>query len=233
MSFRILAIFALPVVAVVLLFVVLGFVVWWPLFILTLPAGALVLWFFYNRTDRAILSKLGARQLGEIEGERFHNTVENLTLQSGIDQPKLFVVETEACNLAAVAGKESALIATTGLLDTLDVLELEGVVAHGLTKLSSGAVTYETFAASAAPFVMGWQRELARQWGTGDAGVLAYDITGVGLTRYPPGLRSALERIDGRSTDISGGEALGAAWLVPPQGQRVPLDHRIEVLWEL
>ena len=143
------------------------------------------------------------------------------------------MVESDACNLAAIEGKESALVVTSGLLEALDVLELEGVVAHGLTKLSSGAVTYETFAAAGSPFVMGWQRDLARQWGTGDAGVLAYDITGVALTRYPPGLRSALERIDGRSTDISGGEALGSAWLVPPEGQRVPLDHRIEVLWEL
>ncbi len=232
-ALRILAIFALPVVLVALLFLLLGIFVWWPFYVLILPAAALVLWFLYNRADQSVLSKLGARNLGEREGDRFRNTVENLTLSSGIDHPNLFVIDSEAVNLAAIEGKEPALVATSGLLETLDVMELEGVVAHGLTKLSSGAVSYETLAASASPLITGWQRDKAREWGSGDAGVLAYDISGVGLTRYPPGLRSALERIDGRSTDIAGGEALGAAWLVPPAGQRVPLDHRIEVLWEL
>ena len=233
MLLRILTIFALPIVLALLLFVILGFFVWWPFYLLALPAAALVLWFFYNRTDQTVLGKLDARNLGELEGERFRSTVESLTLQSGIDHPNLFVIDSQACNLAAIDGKEPALVATSGLLETLDVLELEGVVAHGLTKLSSGTMNYETLAASATPFITGWQYNKAREWGSGDAGVLAYDISGVGLTRYPPGLRSALERIDGRSTDIAGGESLGAAWLVPPAGQRVPLDHRIEVLWEL
>jgi len=229
--FRILAIFVVPAAAVALLLLVIGFF-WWPAFVLVLPAAALVAWFLYTRSDQTVLAKLDARHLGKLEGDRFRNTVENLSLQSGIDHPNLWVIETDACNLAAIHGTEPALVATTGLLTTLDVMELEGVVAHGLTKLSSGAVTYETLAAS-APVITGWQRDMARQWGTGDAGVLAFDISGVGLTRYPPGLRSALEKIDGRSTDISGGDSLGTAWLVPPVGQRVPLDHRIEVLWEL
>lgn len=232
MLLRILAIFALPVVLVVVLFVVIGFF-WWPAFLFALPAGALVLWFFYRRADQSVLGRLGARNLGEREGERFRNTVESLSLQSGIDQPNLWVVETDAVNLGAVDGNEPALIATTGLLESLNVMELEGVVAHGLTKLSSRTMAYETLASSAVPFITDWQRNLAQQWGTGDSGVVAYDLSGVGLTRYPPGLRSALERIDGQSTDISGGESLGNAWLVPPTGQRVPLDHRIEVLWEL
>jgi len=230
--FRIFAIFAIPVVAVFLLFIVLGIVVWWPFYLLAIPAAALLLWFLYQRSDQVVLSKLGARNLGELEGDRLRNTVENLTLQSGIDLPNLWVIESEAVNLAAIEGAEPSLIATSGLLDSLDIVETEGVVAHGLAKLSSGATKHETLAA-AAPLITQRQRHMARQWGTGDAGVLAYDISGVGLTRYPPGLRSALEQIDGRSTDISGGEALGTAWLIPPQGQRVPLEHRIEVLWEL
>jgi Zn-dependent protease with chaperone function len=230
---RILAIFALPAVAVLLIFVVLGFVVWWPFYLIAPLAAAATVWFFWYRSDEAILRALDARQLGQTEGQRVLNTVENLCLTSGIDQPEVMVVDTEACNVAVVSGRLDTLVVTTGLLQTLDVMETEGVIAHALTKLSSGAVRYETLAASAQPFITSAQQDLARRWGTGDAGVTAFDISGVGLTRYPPGLRSALEQIDGRSTDIPGGDALGSALLVPPQGQRVPLDHRIEVLWEL
>ncbi len=230
---RILAIFAIPALAALLLFVLLGAFAWWPFYILALPAAGLAVWLMMRRSDSSLLSKLGARQLGAKEGERILNTVENLCLTSGIDQPDVMVIDTPACNLIALSGQNNVLIATTGLLESLDIMEMEGVVAHGLTKLSSGSVHYETLAASAKPFITGAQQDMARRWGTGDAGVLAFDISGVGLTRYPPGLRSALERIDGQSTDIDGADSLGAALLIPPAAQRVPLDHRIEVLWEL
>lgn len=229
---RILAIFAIPALLVLVVFLALGFV-WWPFFILAIPAAIGVAWWFAQRADSVILNRLGARPVGQLEGERILNTLENLCLQSGISQPDVLVLDSPACNIAALSGRNDTLLVTTGLLELLDVMEMEGVVAHALTKLSSGATHYEVLAASGGAMVLDKQRALAREWGTGDAGVLAFDISGVGLTRYPPGLRSALEKIDGRSTDIEGSEALGTAWLVPPAAQRVPLEHRIEVLWEL
>jgi hypothetical protein len=230
---RIFAIFAIPALALLVLFVLLGVIIWWPFYLLAIPAAAITTYYFWYRSDEAVLRALDARNLGQTEGQRILNTVENLCLSSGIDQPNVMIVDTAACNLATVSGRNDTLVATTGLLSELDVMEMEGVIAHALTKVSTGAVRFETLAASASPFITSAQRNLARRWGTGDAGVVAFDISGVGLTRYPPGLRSALERIDGRSTDIPGADALGAALLVPPDGQRIPLGHRIEVLWEL
>ena len=229
---RILAIFAIPALLVLVVFLALGFL-WWPFFILAIPAAIGVAWWLAQRADSVILNRLGARPVGQLEGERILNTLENLCLQSGISQPDVLVLDSPACNIAAVSGRNDTLLVTTGLLELLDVMEMEGVVAHGLTKLSAGTSQYETLAASASPLITQRQRDMARQWATGGTGESAFDISGVGLTRYPPGLRSALERIDGRSTDVAGGEALGSAWLVPPAGQRIPLDHRIEVLWEL
>jgi len=229
---RILAIFAIPAVLVFVVFAALGFV-WWPFWLFALPAAIGVAWWLAQRADRAVLARLGARPIAQREGERILNTLENLCLHSGITQPEVLVLDTDAVNLAAVSGKNDSLLVTTGLLELLDVLEMEGVVAHALTKLSSRSTHYEVLAASIGGLVTTKQRAMAKTWGTGDAGVLAFDISGVGLTRYPPGLRSALEKIDGRSTDIDGASELGAAWLVPPTAQRVPLEHRIEVLWEL
>lgn len=233
MPSRILAIFALPALIVFLLVLIVGYLIWWPLVFLAPFAAAGIVWFLWRRADRSILDKLNARPLGQLERERIMNTVENLCLTSGIDQPDVFAIDSDAINLVALSGVNDSLVATTGLLESFDALEMEGVVAHSLSKLSSGAIAYETLAASAEPLLTGVQRNWVNQWGTGDAGVIAFDISGVGLTRYPPGLRSALERIDGRSTDIEGAEALGSALLVPPAARRIPLDHRIEVLWEL
>lgn len=233
MSTRILAIFAVPAVAIFILFVVLGLLTWWPIALLSIPAAAGVAAWFWWRSDDAVLRTLGSRPLGATEGQRVLNIVENLCLSSGISQPEIQVIDTPACNLATVSCRQHTLVVTTGLLETLDVMEMEGVVAHGLAKIASGAVVYEGLAASAEPLITGPQRDLARRWGSGDAGVMAFDISGVGLTRYPPGLRAALERIEGKPTEIDGAAALGSAWLVPPTAQRVPLEHRIEVLWEL
>lgn len=233
MPARISAIFALPAAAAFVVVAVLGVITWWPLVLLApLVAAGVITWFWW-RSDEAVLRALDVRPLGQTEGQRVLNTVEDLSLKSGIDQPDVRVIDDPACNMAAVSGRADTLVVTTGLLEALNVMEIEGVIAHGLTKLSSGSVRYETFAASAGPWITGAQRSMARRWGTGDAGVLAFDISGVGLTRYPPGLRSALEQIDGRPTDMPTGDALGTAWLVPPNALRVPLEHRIEVLWEL
>lgn len=233
MPTRIFAIFAVPALAVFVLFVLLGALTWWPVALLSVPAAAAVAGWFWWRSDDAILRSLQARPLGQTEGQRVLNIAENLCLSSGISQPEVMVIDSPACNLATVSARRHTLVVTTGLLDALDVMEMEGVVAHGLAKISTEAVMYDSLAASASPFITGLQRDMARRWGSGDAGVAEFDISGVGLTRYPPGLRSALEKIEEKSTDIEGGESLGAAWLVPPSSQRVPLEHRIEVLWEL
>lgn len=233
MNVRSVVIFALPALIAFFVFALLGFV-WWPFWLFALPVAIGVIWLLEQRAEHVVLNRLGARPLGEKEGERISNTVESLCLQSGIDQPDLYVIDSPTSNLASLSTRSGPLlVATTGLLSSLSVMEMEGVVAHGLSKLRSGDTTSETLAMSVAPLITGFQRNKVREWGLGEGGVLSYDIAGVGMTRYPPGLRSALERIHGQSTDIAGAESLGAAWLVPPANMRVPLDHRIEVLWEL
>lgn len=239
MDARVLYIFALPAVLVFSIFVVLGLIFgaiglpWWIPIVLAIPAAFAAVWFMCQRADRAVLTSLSARGVGQTEGQRVLNTVESLCLTSGIAQPNVQVIDNQACNIATVSGREDTLVVTTGLLETLNLMEMEGAVAHGLTKLSTGAAKYGTLAASAKPLITKAQIDTAQRWGSGDAGVVSYDISGVGLTRYPPGLRSALEQIDGRSTDIPGATSLGDAWFVPPSTDKAQLGHRIEVLWEL
>lgn len=236
---RVFYIFAVPAVLVFLAFVALGLIFgaiglpWWLPVLFAVPFAVLTVWFLSQRADEAVLGSLGARGLGQTEGQRVLNTVENLCLTSGIAQPNVQVIDSPACNIAAISGREDTLVVTTGLLETLDLMAMEGAVAHALTKLSTGGVKYGTLAASAKPFISKSQIETAQHWGTGDAGVMSYDISGVGLTRYPPGLRSALEQIDGRSTDIPGASSLGDAWFIPPSTGKAQLGQRIEVLWEL
>ena len=232
MSIRALAIFALPALAVFVIFVLLGFV-WWPLAAMALPlALGLAFWLSW-RAGAAVLVRLDARPLGQSEGARIMNTLDRLCLTSGIEQPDVKVVDSAALNLATVSGRRKTLVATSSLLSTLGPMEMEGVVAHALSKIANGSARYETMVASLPWAVLEGQRRLARQWDGGDDGLIQFDTHGVGLTRYPPGLRAALERLSAVDTEVAGAEALGTAWLVPPAPRRTPIVHRIEVLGEL
>jgi len=232
MPAKVVAIFAVPAVAALALFGAIG-LLWWPLALLAIPAALALPYLMWRRADSVVLRSLDVRPLAEREGARILNIVSKLSLASGIEQPDVVVIDSQARNLASVSGRRNTLVVTSGLVASLDVLEMEGVVAHGLMKATSDAAFYETLVASGGAIVLPFQRKLARRWGGGDEGVIRFDISGVGLTRYPPGLRDALQRIKGGETDIAGTDALGTAWLVPPLPQRIPLDHRIEVLWEL
>lgn len=230
---RVLYIFALPALVVFLLVLIAGVVLWWPIALLSLPLAAAVVWVMWNRSDQVVLSALGARGLGQTEGQRVLNTVESLSLSSGIPQPNVMAIDDQACNIAVVSGREDTIVVTTGILETLDLMEMEGVIAHVLTKVAAGRARYATLAASARPFITSGQVKQASRWGSDEGGIESFDISGVGLTRYPPGLLSALIRIDGRSTDIAGGDSLGDAWFVPPSSSGSQLGTRIEVLQEL
>ena len=232
MAARILVIFAIPALATLIVVGALGFV-WWPFFVLAPLAAALVVVWFWWRAEDAVLRMLDSRPLGQVEQARIANVLERLCLSSGIDEPELRAIDTDAMNLALVSGRDHALVVTTGLLGVLGPMEMEGVVAHALSKIESGASEYETLIASAPWAITPFQRRMAHGWAGGDDGVIRFDLGGVELTRYPPGLRAALERIGEAPTDVDRGEPLGNAWLVPPVAERTPIEQRIRVLWEL
>ena len=234
MNGRILYIFAIPAVAVALVIILIAVLTRLPLLaIFALPVAALTVWFMWQRSDDAVLKSIGARGLGQTEGQRVLNLVENLCLATGIDQPQVMVIDSPACNIAALGAREKTLVFTTGMLETLDLLEMEGVVAHALSKLSGDSMAYPTAALSARPAITNGQLKTAQQWGMDSSGPETFDIEGVALTKYPPGLRSALERMNGMATQVEGAEALGDAWFVPPLAEKSDLGRRIEVLWEL
>lgn len=232
MAARIFVIFAVPALVALVVVGLAGFL-WWPFFGLAVLVAVLAVVWFWWRAEDAVLRMLDARPLGQVERARIANVLERLCLSSGIDEPELRAIDSDAMNLALISGRKHALVATTGLLAALGPMEMEGVVAHALSKIETGASEYETLIASAPWAVTPAQRRLAHTWAGGDDGVIRFDLGGVGLTRYPPGLRSALERIGESPTDVPGGEPLGNAWLVPPVTERTPIDQRIRVLWEL
>lgn len=217
-----------------------------------------------RRSQQAVLSVTGARDLREDESPRLAGLVEGLCLTSGVDTPSLHVIDSDNWNaLIARQGEERpSLVVTSGLLEGLGRIELEGVVAHLLARLKRREVRVATaatllalgpvhageregalagFAATALSPLRGLSHRLRRVV-CPEAAVMHADVDGVGLTRYPPGLIAALERIGSAPVEpLRGAASTAQLWLVEPMvapgaepsGTHPPIDERIALMREL
>ncbi len=224
------------VVAIVLAAVVPG-IPWW-IGLLAVVIGPVLVWLRLRKADRIVLAECGGAD-AELENEaRLANLVEELSLRTGAATPSLSVVPTSAINAAAVSGVAGdTIVATRGLLESADRMELEAVTAELLVRFRDG----DALAATEAEALLGWlwipMLAPLTRWARGrvlPSGLdLRSDAAAVGLTRYPPALEALMRRAASTGTTVEQSD-VGAVWLLPSGGQtgRTPLDVRIDVLAE-
>jgi len=97
-------------------------------------------WSSYYYSDKIILKLNNARPATREENLQIVNILDSLMVTSGLSaKPKLYVVEDSQPNAFATGrNPENAVICvTTGLLNTLDYYELEGVIAHELAHIKN------------------------------------------------------------------------------------------------
>ena len=91
----------------------------------------------YYWGDKLVLLTSGARPANPKKDFNFYTVAENLSLGAGIPMPKLYVIEDTAPN-AFATGRDpnhAVVCATSGLLQKLERVELEGVIAHELSHI--------------------------------------------------------------------------------------------------
>lgn len=89
----------------------------------------------YYYSDRMILGMSKAKQIAKKDNPALFRIVENLCIGAGIPMPKVYIIEDSAPN-AFAAGRDpshSVVCVTTGILEKLNKVELEGVIAHELS----------------------------------------------------------------------------------------------------
>jgi heat shock protein HtpX len=246
----------------------------------------------YWKADKIALAVSRAKPADPQQYQRLHNLVEGLCIASGLPKPGVYIVDDPAPNAFATGRdpKHAAIAVTTGLLEKLNRVELEGVVAHELSHIRNYDILVSTLAvtlvgsiallSNIAIRMMWWNGGRERRDGDrGDSGnVLALvgfallifapiiakamqatisrkretlaDISACQLTRYPPGLISALEKLrDDVTVTHSASTATAHLWIEQPMagvGDRghlakwnkmfdthPPLDERIALLREL
>lgn len=228
-----------PGLVIAVLLLVLGVPVWLAA-LLGLVVAAAVAVFVWWRADRLALGGLSTRPAREAEFPRLHNLVDSACLTHGFAPPELLVVDSATLN-AAVVGRgadRASFVFTSGLLDTLDVVELEAVLGHAFHVAQSE----DLFTASAAvPLARVFGASVVRRGLGGQQRVFRADFEGVRLTRFPPGLAEALSKLERGSTEVPGTTARQShLWFVQPSGSvsdgsetHPPIGERVDALREL
>ena len=93
----------------------------------------------YYWSDRIVLAISRARPIEKYEYPHLFHAVEGLAIAAGIPTPKVYVIDDTAPNAFATGRnpEHSVVCVTTGLLQKLNRLELEGVIAHELSHVKN------------------------------------------------------------------------------------------------
>ena len=112
-------------------------------------------------SDKLALRSMGAHEVSEEEYPQLHATVGRLAQQADLPKPTIAVANSRVPNAFATGRSPSSatVCATTGIMNTLDQEELEGVLAHELAHVKNRDVmvmTIATFLSTLAFMIVRW-----------------------------------------------------------------------------
>ncbi len=242
----------------------------------------------YWKSDSIALAMSRAYAADPQEFARLHNIVEGLAIAGGIPKPRVYIVNDLAPNAFATGRnpQHAAIAVTTGLLEKMNRVELEGVLAHEMSHIRDYDILVSTIAVTLVGVIalladwglrsLFWGGRKSDDNNVGPATVILAvlaivflvlspliavlmqaavsrrreslaDIQAVHLTRYPPGLISALEKLrDDKTVVNSASRATAHLWIESPLARskdegklsrlnnlydtHPPLDERIDAL---
>ncbi|MBU0648869.1 M48 family metallopeptidase [Patescibacteria group bacterium] len=93
----------------------------------------------YYRGDKIALWTAGAKPITQKGNPYVYRLVENLCITAGLPLPKIHIVNEPAPNAFATGRdpKHASIALTTGLIESLENEELEGVIAHELSHIKN------------------------------------------------------------------------------------------------
>jgi heat shock protein HtpX len=260
--------------------------------VIALVIAAVMAFTSYWKSDSIALKVSRAVPADPTTYQRLHNLVEGLCIAGGLPKPQVYVINDPAPNAFATGRnpQHAAIAVTTGLLEKMNRVELEGVIAHELSHIRNYDILVSTIAVTLVGAIaimtdlgirmMWWNggrtsREGDRSNGSNPLALFGFvllilapfiakamqaavsrkreslaDVSACQMTRYPPGLISALEKLRADTTAThSASMATAHMWIEQPlsgvsDGGKLgffhrmfnthpPLDERIALLKEL
>lgn len=105
-------------------------------------------WVSYYYSDKLALAVTGAKEASREQYLELHRLVENIAITAGLPKPRVYVINDPSPNAFATGRnpQHAAVAVTTGLLQTLDKSELEGVIAHEMAHIGNYDILVMTIA---------------------------------------------------------------------------------------
>lgn len=106
----------------------------------------------YWYSDKIVLAMYRAKEISKNSEPKLHRVVEDLAKEAKISKPKVYLVKTENPNAFATgrSPKHAAVAVTSGLINTLEWDEIEGVLSHEIAHIKSRDTLTSTIAATVA-----------------------------------------------------------------------------------
>lgn len=106
---------------------------------IALVIAGLMSFFSYWYSDKLVLTMSRATEVKHDEMPDLYHIVENLCIGAGLPVPKIYLIDDTAPNAFATGRdpRHAVVCVTTGLVDKLEKLELEGVIAHELSHIKN------------------------------------------------------------------------------------------------
>lgn len=111
--------------------------------------------FSYWFSDKIVLSMSGAIPATQDKYPELYRIVENLSITAGLPLPKIYIITDPSPNAFATGrDKNHAVVAvTTGLMQMLNKVELEGVIAHEMSHIGNRDILLSTIVVVLVGFV--------------------------------------------------------------------------------
>lgn len=127
----------------------------------------------YWWSDKIVLAMSEAKEVTHEGNRELYRLVENLCITAGLPTPKIYIIEDSAPNAFATGRdpEHGVVCVTTGLLDKLEKIELEGVIAHELSHIGNRDILLSTVVVVLVGFIAllaDWFRHWAFFGGKGE-----------------------------------------------------------------
>ncbi|MBU1102674.1 M48 family metallopeptidase [Patescibacteria group bacterium] len=100
----------------------------------------------YWFSDKIVLTMVHAQPINKQDNPELYRLVENLCITAGLPLPKIYIINEFQPNAFATGrdAKHAVLAVTRGLLEKLERVELEGVIAHELAHIGNKDMFLQT-----------------------------------------------------------------------------------------
>ena len=117
--------------------------------ILSIIISIIYIWAGYYYSDKIALASVNAKPADKIQHRQLINSVESMSLASGLPMPRVYVMNNPQINAFATGRdpKHAVICVTTGALEKLDKRELEGVIAHEMGHVANFDIRFMTLIA--------------------------------------------------------------------------------------